>query len=303
MAVKLSVCLTTYNRAKLLDRSLETLAAQTRVPDELIVSDNCSLDETASVAEKWRPAFSRYTYHRNEKNLGMPGNLNVAIGLATGSYIANLHDGDLYDPSLLEKWERALDEYPTAGFVFCGLSGWPVKTKHGGGILRFEIEPFTKGREFFERRFLGHTGSVVWGTVMARRTAYEKLLPFDASFGFVSDVDMWMRMCLEHDVAYVDEALIHLDHTPSAFRKLGTYNWSLIGTFRQIQLVNIDRHFGGEPERLAAERRRFGWIMQRFYAARLLGRIRRGDVDGFWQGVEASRELPPPLGWVARRLK
>jgi glycosyltransferase involved in cell wall biosynthesis len=302
MALKLSVVLTTYRRAPLLDRTFASIAAQTRPPDEVVVSDDCSPDDTAQVVAGWRGRLPGLVYRRNETNLNMPGNLNAAVRAASGDFIANLHDGDEYAPTLLEKWERALDEHPTAGIAFCGLGGWPVTTKHGGGVLLYDIAPFTEGREFFERHLLHRVGCPIWGTVMARRSAYEKLLPFDARFGFVSDVDMWMRMCLEHDVAYVNEPLIRLDHSPSDQRTLGTYNWQWLEWVRQIHLANIDRFFAGDAERLARERATHRRTFQRFWAARLLGRLKAGDLKGLRMGVRTARNLPPPLGWLGRAL-
>ena len=302
MRPKLSICLTTYNRAALLDRTLETLAKQPRPPDELIVSDDCSTDRTAEIATKWKGAFREFVYRRNEWNLNMPGNLNATIAVASGEYIANLHDGDLYAPSLLEEWERALDAHPTAGFVFCGLACWPVRTSHGGGVLLFDVAPFTPGQEFFERHFLGRVGSIVWGTVMARRSAYEELLPFDPAFGFVSDVDMWMRMCAGYDVAYVDKPLIFLDHSPSAERVLGVFNWKPVETVRRIHQTNIERMFAGDAARIARETRRLEWMMQRFVAARLLGRVRRRDWSGLKQGLAIASRLESPLRWIGHAL-
>jgi len=129
--VKVSVCVTTYNRATLLGHTLRSLADQTRPPDELIVSDNCSSDNTQEVVDKWKTHFRRFIYNRNTRNLYMPGNLNAGLKLATGKYVANLHDADVFDPTLLEKWERALDTYPSAGFVFCGLVDPSRREKYG----------------------------------------------------------------------------------------------------------------------------------------------------------------------------
>lgn len=302
MAGTLSVVLTTYRRARVLDRTFASIAAQTRVPDELVVSDDCSPDDTPRVVEAWRSRFPRLVSRRNEKNLNMPGNLNAGVGAATGDLVVNLHDGDTYERTLFEKWERALDTHPTAGLAFCGLANWPVATKHGNGILLFDVEPFTPGRTFFEKHLIRQVGCPIWGTVMARRSAYEKLLPFDARFGFVSDVDMWMRVCLEHDIAYVNEPLIELDHTPTVQRTLGSYNWQWLELVRQIHLANIDRFFADDPERRRRELRMHDRMFQRFWAARLLGRLRSRDLAGLRRGLAGARALPPPMGWVGRSL-
>ncbi len=298
MTVKLSVCLTTYKRAALLDRSLAALAAQTRLPDELVVSDDCSPDGTPAVAEKWRPAFPRFVYNRNSRNLNMPGNLNVGIGLTTGTYVANLHDGDDYAPTLLEKWEAALDAHPTAGFVFCGVGGWPVTSESRDGVILHAVDPLTPGRMFFEKYFLHRFSSIVWGTVLARRAAYDRLLPFDPAFGFASDVDMWMRMCLEYDVAYVREPLMVLDHDPSPERTPNVFNWSWLDASRRMQLANIERFFARYPARRDRELRKHGRLVQAVWARRLLGRAWHRDWGGLRRGLELTGGLPAPLGWI-----
>lgn len=295
MKRKVSVCVTTYNRASLLDRTLQSLAAQTRQPDELIVSDDCSPDDTPQVVEKWQKRFPRLCYNRNPRNLSMPGNLNAAVSLATGEYIANLHDADEFDPTLLEKWERALDTYPGAGFVFCGIGGWPHATEFGNGIVLHDVPPLTPGRVFFEKYLLHKLTSIVWGTVMARRAAYAELLPFDATYGFVSDVDMWMRMCLKYDVAYVREPLIILDHSPTKERKPGSFNWKWLDNARRIQVANIQRFYGGQPNRLRHELARHRSVVQQVYLRKLLGRIRRRDWAGLREGLVACRNLDLPL--------
>jgi len=302
MTVKLSVCLTTFKRAVLLDRSLATLAAQTRLPDELVISDDCSPDDTPAVAEKWRPAFPRFVYNRNSRNLSMPGNLNIGIGLTTGTYVANLHDGDLYAPALLEKWEAALDAHPSAGFVFCGIAGWHVEKESDHGVILHDVAPLTPGGTFFERYFLHRYSSIVWGTVMARRAAYDALLPFDPQFGYVSDVDMWMRMCARFDVAYVREPLMTLDHTPSPWRAPMAFNWSLLDYARQTQLANIRRFFANDAARFKRELRRHARVTQAVWARRLLGRIRHRDWKGFLRGVDLARNLPAPMGWMGHIL-
>lgn len=284
-SIKLSVCVTAYNRKSGLDRTLESLSRQTRQPDELIVSDDCSPDDPRDVVEKWAGCFRRFRYNRNRRNLNMPGNLNLAISLARGTYIANLHDADEFDPTLLEQWELALDAYPTAGFVFSGVRSIP-----GTGTVEqldlHPVPPLMKGADFFERHFLHRFASYVWGTVMARRSAYEELLPFDATYGPYSDVDMWMRMCMHYDVAYVREPLILLDNSPATWRR---FNWERIDITQQMQVDNIKRFYAHDPKRLVQEIRRHHTALRLMYVRRILGRIRHVDLEGVLEGVSRLR--------------
>jgi glycosyltransferase involved in cell wall biosynthesis len=310
MNIKLSVCITTYNRSLGLDRTLKSLSVQTRLPDELIVSDDCSTDDTSQVVARWKHHFPLLRYSRNSSNLNMPGNLNVAIGMAQGEYIANLHDADEFDISLLEDWEKALDNCSTAGFVFCGVAGGWRETKYNDGITLqrdgitlHNVSSITAGREFYEKYFLHRLSSIVWGTVMARRSAYDKLLPFDSSFGFVSDVDMWIRMCLYYDVAYVRKPLIVLDHSSTKERGAGKFNWLWLDNSRKIQEVNIRRFYSDNPKRLLQELRWHRQLVQWIYLKLILGRMRACDWGGVSEGFRLCRNLGWPMKLSGRLMR
>jgi glycosyltransferase involved in cell wall biosynthesis len=288
MEPKISVCITTYQRATKLDTTLSSLYEQTRLPDELIISDDCSMDGTREVAEKWAGKFKNFRYNRNEKNLYMPGNLNAAVSMAKGEYIANLHDADVFHPQLIEKWEKALDLYPTAGFVFCG-----VGSVGEGPAYLHPVEPLTSGREFYVKHMLHRTGSIVWGTVMARREAYGKLLPFDKEYGFVSDVDMWLRMCGAFDVAYVKEILIFLDHSLTKERM---WNWKHKDASRRMQEKAIERMFMESPKNVMKKHMsKHQLVYQSHYFRGLLGALKRKDRNSLIEGLTCCRGVGYPL--------
>ena len=204
---KVSICLTTYNRAATLPKTVDSLLTQTFTDFELIISDDCSTDGTQAICHEYEKADGRVRYCRNQTNLKMPGNLNAAIGRARAEYIANVHDGDLYRPDLIEEWKRALDRVPTASFVF---NAYHLIGRRGERTLhRQPFELRVEGKQIALHHFRTFT-SCVWGTVMARRSAYERAGPFNARYGFISDVDMWLRLARDSDVAYVSEPLIVL---------------------------------------------------------------------------------------------
>jgi glycosyltransferase involved in cell wall biosynthesis len=209
--VPVSICLTTWNRASVLPRTLDSLLEQTFSDFELIVSDDCSTDETEEVCRTYVQRDSRVRFFRNDRNLGMPGNLNAAIQRATGYYIANAHDGDVYRADLIAKWKEALDTVPTAAFVFNDYEAiLPDGARRVYG-LPFDLR--VPGEEIALHYFRTVT-SCVWGTVMARSSAYSRAGLFDPSLGFISDVDMWLRLTYEADASYVNEPLITLGLRP-----------------------------------------------------------------------------------------
>ena len=274
---KISVCLTHYERPEKLAVTLESLARQTRIPDELFLWDDCSKNDPSAIVRQWEGCFPHFVYNRNTTNLGMPGNLNAVIAQATGDYVANLHDADVFSPTLLEKWSEALDRYDTAALVFCEDSRrdnplfdrvWPSP------------DAISSGRDFFRRFYLGRIDSIIWGTVMMRRSAYAELLPFKSEYKNWADVDMWMRACGWGDIAYVNEKLITLDHTPTALRRFSFAREALV---QRMIKANIEMLFTNgeliEARKLQAATWRRHWLRW------MLGGLRHGDFGRLIEGM------------------
>jgi len=181
---------------------------------------------------------------------------------------------------LLAKWESALLQNPSAGFVFCGLDGKTKGTGSQQGML-FDIPPLSDGAEFFRRHFVAKPGSPVWGTVMARKAIYDKYMPFDPQFRIWADVDMWMRICQDASVAYVNEPLIILDNSVTAYRK---FSWTRYLIVQRMALLNCLRMAERNPADRALLRRQRRWA---FYAYRnhLASRLLKREFHSFWQGL------------------
>jgi glycosyltransferase involved in cell wall biosynthesis len=284
---RISVCITHYNRPEKLGHTLESLARQTRPPDEVFLQDDCSPLDPARVAESFKGRFKKFVYERNPSNIGMPGNLNRVLAKATGDLIANLHDADEFHPNLLERWENVLARHPSAGLAFCGYDAL-TKSRHHKNPGKIWIQDFaecTNGLDFFERVYVGASSSPIWGTVMVRKDVYEKHLPFDARFGSWADVDMWMRICGTHDIAYVNEPLIVLDNSETHAR---TFHWQKVLTIHAMHFANIKRLARSASER-GVWLRKQQYHSAKAYMRHLLARLGRGDLRRVAEGV---REMP-----------
>ncbi len=117
---KLSVCISTYNRAEWLSASLRNWARMYPQPlqgVELLVCDNTSTDHTPDVVAPYlsRPDFS---YHRNPENVGMLGNLRETAHHAAGEYVWILGDDDLLLPGSIEQVMQALHSHPGIALVY-----------------------------------------------------------------------------------------------------------------------------------------------------------------------------------------
>jgi glycosyltransferase involved in cell wall biosynthesis/SAM-dependent methyltransferase len=117
---KLSVCISTYNRAGWLSVSLSNWAQQ--FPDplsnvELFVCDNASTDSTPQVVE---PYLNRhdFRYKRNPKNVGMLGNLRETAHHANGEYVWIIGDDDLLLPGAVQRVLDGIHKNPSIALIY-----------------------------------------------------------------------------------------------------------------------------------------------------------------------------------------
>ena len=99
--IKVSVIIPTYNRAKLIKRSILSVLNQTYQNFEIIVVDDGSADDTKSVVESFNNPKIRYIRH--DINKGQSAARNTGIKNAKGKYIAFQDSDDEWLPEKLEK--------------------------------------------------------------------------------------------------------------------------------------------------------------------------------------------------------
>jgi glycosyltransferase involved in cell wall biosynthesis len=118
-AGRISVALCTYNGARFLEPQLDSILAQTRLPDELVACDDGSTDETLAILLDFRkraPFSVRVVC--NEVRLGSTKNFEKAIAACTGDYIATCDQDDVWLRDKLALAEAAFRADPRRGLVF-----------------------------------------------------------------------------------------------------------------------------------------------------------------------------------------
>jgi glycosyltransferase involved in cell wall biosynthesis len=120
----LSICISTYNRARWLSQSLRNI--NRLIPNaiegvEILVCDNTSTDLTPDIV---KPYLSRpdFRYVRNPENVGMLGNLRVTANQARGKYVWILGDDDLLKPGSIQRVIDAIDKNPDIALLYLNYS-------------------------------------------------------------------------------------------------------------------------------------------------------------------------------------
>ena len=199
-----SVCLLTYNHAHLLESTLDSIRRQSLPDIEIVVSDDCSTDRTWELILDAAGTDPRIRPMRTTHNLGMAGNANFAVGRSRRPYVALLHHDDLYPEDLLEKWLAAMLCCESAGFAFNPYSDgtFPRFPAAIGGRRCLD------GHWLLEQYLFRYWGSVIRGTAMIRRSAWDSVGGMRERFGSIADVDLWMRLAMRFPVAYAFDSRI-----------------------------------------------------------------------------------------------
>ena len=192
-----SVILPTYNRRELLPRALASVLGQTRPPDEVMVVDDGSTDETERLV---RRDFSEVRYLRQE-NRGVAAARNHGIQEARGEWLAFLDSDDEWLPGKLEKQMNALAE--STDLLLCHTN--EVWMRRGKRVNPMKKHAKCGGRIFSKCLPLC---TISPSSVILHRRVLEKTGLFDESLPACEDYDLWLRVSSLFPVLYLEEPLL-----------------------------------------------------------------------------------------------
>lgn len=208
-----SICIPTFNSARFIRASLDSIVAQTYRPFEVIISDNASTDSTVDIVREY---VNRYGFklYQSTHNLGMGANFNKLISLARGKYVAIYHSDDVYERTIVEESVKVLE-----GDETIGLAGTMGNIINEGGIslssmgLPKHLKKMNKTIYTFDEALSGiikRGWFFVTPTIVVRKKVYDKLGVFDLkSYASALDYAMWLRIATQYKVAILDKKLIN----------------------------------------------------------------------------------------------
>lgn len=150
-----SVIITTFNRAPLLKRALESLTHQTEKDWEAIIIDDGSTDDSKVHIQKTLNSFPEKLRYYKQENQGTVKAKNKGISLATGKFITFLDSDDEYHPTHLESRKKILEQNPEIEFLHGGveiIGNEYVPDRHNHGQLIHLSECVIGGTFFLKNR-------------------------------------------------------------------------------------------------------------------------------------------------------
>jgi glycosyltransferase involved in cell wall biosynthesis len=160
-----SVIIPAYNAGRFLAQAIDSILAQTRMPDEVIVINDGSTDNTLAVAQAYAPRVSVLS----QPNGGISVARNAGVAASTGTLLAFQDADDVADPQRLALQVAAFEADPALDLVFAHI------IQFRGSVT----EPQQPG--------------CIPGMAMVRRSAFDRVGPFDKDVKLAEFLDWYAR--------------------------------------------------------------------------------------------------------------
>jgi glycosyltransferase involved in cell wall biosynthesis len=222
---KVSVVIPTYNRAAKVQKTIESVLAQTVTDLEIVVVDDGSSDDTGKILGE---VFGDRIRYYAQVNQGVSAARNKGIAEARGAWIAFLDSDDLWETDKIEWQLKALERFGTQ----CGACYTDVRLLNNPetrslfqmadkdcrheGVMGVNTDVLTR----LVRP--GGAGMIVCiSSLLARADAVREAGGFDLKLGFYADSEFMFRLALLTAFCYVNRPLVWFDRTPGGGRHLG----------------------------------------------------------------------------------
>lgn len=201
-----SAVITTYNRCYLLERAVNSVLVQTYKPEELVIVDDGSTDNTEEYVKSLSNIDISINYIKIKQSEKKGGNhaRNIGIKAAKGEYIAFLDDDDEWFPNKTALQMKCFELNPQLGAVSSDLRY--IYVIDGKKYVSYSnvICDKTHKYGFFVNSWLNVTS-----TIIARKEVLEYIGGFDEKMPAIQEIELSYRICLHFPVDIVKQPLIN----------------------------------------------------------------------------------------------
>ncbi len=204
-APQVSVCIPTYNHARVVGDALRSAMAQSYGNLEILVVDNHSEDDTERVVAEIAAGDPRVRYVRHAENIGMSRNFSACVDHAAGEYVKFVCADDVLEPDCVARMMAVASAYPQVSLVACArrlvddnLDEVGLARYAGQFVL---VDGATAIRRcFFRGNLIGEPTSVLFRRGDAARG-------FSGDYLQLMDLEMWFRLLRRGAFAFLPEPL------------------------------------------------------------------------------------------------
>jgi glycosyltransferase involved in cell wall biosynthesis len=201
---RVSVIIPVYNGAATIGRALASVFAQTLPAFEIVVVDDGSTDNTASVLAGYGDKIRVV----RQANRGLPAARNAAVAASRGELLALIDHDDEWIPQKLERAVAAMRSDPAAALLYSDLI---VVNEAGEEFRRSQIGPDTAHAPTMDE-MLARIWPITPSTVVMRRDAFDRAGGFCEQLISAEDIHFWLLMREQGHFIYLPDRLVRFTY-------------------------------------------------------------------------------------------
>jgi len=198
-----SIIVVTYNSSNYVLETLESAKVQTYRNIELIVTDDCSTDNTVEICRNWinenKKRFVRTELITVEKNTGISPNVNRGFKAAKGEWVKPIAGDDILNPECISTFIQYSSKHPDTCFFFSGMEifGTGEFSEKRAGVKRWisqALESFSEGSDLkVQAKKLKYRNLVSSPSAIYQVKAFRTLGGFDEDIKLLEDHPFWLK--------------------------------------------------------------------------------------------------------------
>jgi glycosyltransferase involved in cell wall biosynthesis len=217
----ITVVMPNYNHAQFLPTSVRALMERERIPDELIIIDDCSSDHSWEVISAFARQYPQIRPYRNDRNLGVLATLNRGLDLAQSDFFYGAGADDYVRRGFIEKSMALLANHPQAGLC-CTIGDWrelDTGLRWFMGIGMTNTPAYLSPLRMVELERAGRF-FIPGHTVIAKRSAVLEAGKFPLEVRYAGDWFVYNLIGFQYGICVVPEPLaVFQSHPNSSYRR------------------------------------------------------------------------------------
>jgi glycosyltransferase involved in cell wall biosynthesis len=287
--MSVTVLLPVYNGAATLEQALRSILLQSHSDLELLVIDDASTDDSATVIQRLARQDPRVVPVLHDHNAGLANTLNEGLERARHELVARMDQDDEALPDRLETQVAFLEARPRVAVVGSWVYHMGSERRYDR-LVRLPVEHHDIAAHLSRENCMYHP------TVMVRRSVVLDAGGYRGGFKNAEDYDLWLRLARRTELANVAKPLLRY--------RFSVDGMTLGRKWQQLFYVHVAQAAGGDPEMPLEEAERraratFATVDRRDFLTHVaVGTVRELAALGQWRdaavvSVRFARDIGP----------
>jgi len=216
---KISIVIPSFNKAKFIGLTLESIVSQNYPGLEIIIQDGGSTDGTLEIIKEFAKKYSKNIQWESRKDKGQLDAINKGMKKANGEILTYINADDIYPQGAFSEVAELYSANSEA-YWFAGRG--KVINANGGQIAKFATWYKNLLLSLNSTFYLLVTNYLMQPSVFITRKAWNKFGPFTGTTGFITEYDMWLKIARHQMPVVSNKYLSNFRIEPSTITKRNT---------------------------------------------------------------------------------